>query len=85
MTEREQELRCPECGRGVLVDVSYEMGKAGEAEPVLTPDSREVRTFSCGHEDRGPRLATSDQERLSVERRTSEETAEPIEPDLASN
>ena len=85
MTANEQELRCPQCRRGVLVDVSYELEEAGGTEPVIAPESREVRTFSCGHEDRGPRLASSDQGRLSVERRTSEETAEPTEPDLASN
>jgi hypothetical protein len=85
MTVPDQELRCPVCGKGVVVDVSYEIEGSGGTEPVIAPESREVRTFSCGHEDRGPRLASSDQERLSVERRTSEETAEPTEPDLASN
>jgi formylmethanofuran dehydrogenase subunit E len=76
-TDRSQEVRCPICGEGVLVDVSYEAG----GEPRIEAESVEVLAFSCGHETRGPRLATSDQERLSVERRTSEETAETVEPD----
>jgi hypothetical protein len=83
MTEgdRSQDVRCPVCGRGVLVDVSYVTGD----EPRIEAESVEVLAFSCGHETRGPRLATSDQERLSVERRTSEETAETVEPDPPSN
>jgi hypothetical protein len=65
----------------VLVVVSYEAEDQGNAEPKLGADSEEVRSFTCGHEARGPSLDTADQERLSVERRTSDESATPIEPD----
>jgi hypothetical protein len=76
-SDRSQDVRCPVCGRGVLVDVTYVAGE----EPRIEAESVEVLVFSCGHETSGPRLATSDQERLSVERRTSEETTDPAEPD----
>ena len=45
------------------------------------PESREVQTFTCGHEVEGARLETSDADRLTVERRTSEDTVTPVEPE----
>ena len=63
---------CPVCGRGTLRQVDF-----GEEQP----ESREVQTFTCGHEVEGARLDTSDADRLTVERRTSEETVTPIEPE----
>ena len=43
------------------------------------PDSRQVQTFTCGHEVEGARLQTADTDRLDVEQRTSEETVTPID------
>ena len=43
------------------------------------PESREVQTFTCGHEVEGGRLRTADADRLDVERRKSEETVTPID------
>jgi hypothetical protein len=37
--------------------------------------------FSCGHEVKGAPLAAAEPERMTVERRESEETAEPVDPD----
>jgi hypothetical protein len=72
------EQRCPICGQGVLVDVSYREGQADEAgREIQEPESRQVETYSCGHEVVGPRLdATADDPALDVEHRTSEEAAE---------
>ena len=43
------------------------------------PESRDVQTFTCGHEVEGGRLRTADADRLDVERRKSEETVTPID------
>jgi hypothetical protein len=40
------------------------------------PESPILETYTCGHEVRGPTLATADARRLEVERRQSEETTE---------
>ena len=37
--------------------------------------------FSCGHEVKGAPLAAVEPDRMTVERRESEETAEPVDPD----
>ena len=63
---------CPICGEGTLVTIDF-----GEHQP----ESREVQTFTCGHEVKGGRLETADAERLEVERRTSEETVTPADPE----
>ena len=47
---------CPVCGRGTLRQVDF-----GEQQP----ESREVQTFTCGHEVEGARLDTSDADRLN--------------------
>lgn len=72
MTDSSEDL-CPVCGKGTLRQVDF-----GEQQQ---PDSREVQTFTCGHEVEGARLDTSDADRLTVERRTSDETVMPVEPD----
>jgi hypothetical protein len=72
-------LRCPVCGRGELVEIDYEPGEKTAPEPAT--DSREVVAFSCGHEVRGARLESADQHRLNVERRTSDETVDPVPAD----
>ena len=64
--------RCPVCGVGVLRHLGTESGEVPQAAE--TPIGE---TYSCGHEVAGPTLATSDAERLEVERRRSEETVEP--------
>ena len=63
---------CPVCGKGTLRQVDF-----GEQQP----ESRKVQTFTCGHEVEGARLDISDADRLTVERRTSEETVVPVEPE----
>jgi hypothetical protein len=68
-----REQRCPVCGRGTLSDLAFDE-TGNERAPKQTADSREVVTYSCGHEVVGSSLAGADQERLDVERRTSDET-----------
>jgi hypothetical protein len=63
---------CPICAKGTLVTVEF-----GDQQP----ESREVQTFTCGHEVEGGRLRTADADRLDVERRQSEETVTPVEPE----
>lgn len=63
---------CPVCGKGTLRTVDF-----GDQQP----ESREVQTFTCGHEVEGARLQTADADRLDVERRTSEETVTPVDPE----
>jgi len=66
-------VTCPICGKGTSVAIEF-----GEQQPA----SREVQTFTCGHEVEGARLQTADTEELDVERRTSgETTAAPTEPE----
>lgn len=79
MQERDEQQRCPVCGKGVFVDVVYEDPEPDETKPKLTGDSYEVLLFSCGHEVRGTSLATADAERLTVEARDSEEATDPID------
>jgi hypothetical protein len=81
MGQDSKEKRCPRCGRGVLVDVTFREGSEGQAEEAIqTSDSRQVESYSCGHEVVGPALdrTESDSERLEVERRESDETVDPL-------
>lgn len=73
--------RCPTCGEGTLVDVSFDLDAKMEADGAQDADSRQIETYSCGHTVVGPRLSTADQDALTVERRTSDETVAPIEHD----
>jgi hypothetical protein len=83
LSERKEATKCPVCGVGDFVDVTYRQGASGaEGEPIQTADTRQVQTFSCGHEVEGPRLdetaaGTAD---LEVERRSTEDTVDPPEP-----
>ena len=71
--------RCPRCGVGTLIDIAFDAGiEAPDGSPTQAPESRQIETYSCGHEVVGPALSTADQERLDVERRGSEETAAPL-------
>jgi hypothetical protein len=68
--------RCPVCGIGVLADIAYDAGTPAEPIPDQQPTSRQLDTYTCGHRVPGARLEAAD-DRLDVERRTSEEAAEP--------
>ena len=70
--------RCPVCGRGVFTDVIYEEPEPGGSEPRLSTDSFEVLLFSCGHRVKGGRLDMAEPDLMTVERRESAETAEPV-------
>ena len=61
--------RCPVCGVGTLADIDF-----GGDENVQDTESRQVDTYTCGHEVERAPLETADAERLDVEQRTSEET-----------
>jgi hypothetical protein len=70
---RESEsITCPICGKGTLRTVDF-----GDQQP----ESRQVQTFTCGHEVEGERLQTADADDLDVERRQSEETVMPVDPE----
>jgi hypothetical protein len=72
--------KCPVCGQGDLVDVTYREGASGaEGEPIQTADTRQVETYSCGHEVAGPALdeTAAGTEDLEAERRRTEETVDP--------
>jgi len=76
-----EQKRCPECGKGVLVDITFRHGSTqGEGEPIQESDTRQVETYSCGHEVTGPRLdrTAAGSDDLEVERRRSDETADPV-------
>jgi hypothetical protein len=60
----------------VLADLAFD--EAPDGDIAQRPESREVSVFSCGHRARGARLESADADRLDVERRRSEETAEPL-------
>ena len=70
--------RCPTCGEGTLVDVSFDLDPTDPvADGMQEAESRQIETFSCGHTIVGPRLSSADQEAMTVERRTSDETTMP--------
>ncbi|HEY7478779.1 MAG TPA: hypothetical protein VIB62_11145 [Actinomycetota bacterium] len=71
---RDVPTRCPICG-APLADLAFDAAP-GEGPPQQTAESHEIVTYTCGHEVIGGSLTTADQERLDVERRTSEETVE---------
>jgi hypothetical protein len=68
----ESSITCPICGKGTLRTTEF---------GTQQPESREMLTFTCGHEVEGATLQTADADRLDVERRTSEETVTPVEND----
>jgi hypothetical protein len=67
MTEPEA-TRCPVCGKGTLADISYDAGEHVGPDLEQQPESRQ--------RVQGAPLEAAD-ERLDVERRTSDETATP--------
>ena len=60
----------PDLCEGTLLTIDF-----GDQQP----ESRQVETFTCGHEVEGARLQTADADRLDVERRASDETVTPID------
>ncbi len=84
MTSTHDAGRCPTCGEGTLVDVSFDLDPAdSEADGMQEADSRQIETYTCGHTVVGPRLSSADQEAMTVERRTSDETTMP-EPGVST-
>jgi hypothetical protein len=64
-----------------LVDIAFDAGASPGAEGSSGTrpqgaDTRQVESYSCGHQVIGPRLSTSDADQLDVERRSSEDTVE---------
>jgi hypothetical protein len=76
-TAQERPTRCPVCGQGTLADIAFDAQPASDGEPEQQPESRQVDAYTCGHKVLGAPLAAAD-DRLDVERRGSDETAEPI-------
>lgn len=75
-----ESTKCPICGQGILLDITYREGSPEEAaEDIQTSDTRQVETYSCGHESIGPRLdrSASGSDALEVERRETDETVDP--------
>jgi hypothetical protein len=68
---------CPVCGRGTLADIAFDAGRDRRSH-LQSAESRELVTYSCGHEVAGPSVGAADADLLDVERRTSDETAAPI-------
>jgi hypothetical protein len=62
------------------VEITYREGSPEEVEEAIqTADTRQVETYSCGHEVTGPRLdqTATVEGGIEAERRTSQETVEP--------
>ena len=68
--------RCPVCGTGTLADIAYDAGDRVDGDPEQQPESQQLDTYTCGHRVRGAPLEVAD-DRLNVERRSSEETVAP--------
>ena len=81
MSQTAEPKRCPECGRGRLVEITFREGSTqGEGEPIQEADTRQVETYSCGHEAIGPPLdrTAAGPHALEVERRDSTDTVDPV-------
>lgn len=80
MANEAEPRRCPLCELGTLVDIAFREGSTlAEGEAIQESDTRQVETYSCGHEVRGPRLdATAASDDLEVEHRTSDESPDPV-------
>ena len=71
------ERHCPVCGKGVLVDIGFDAGRDNpEGAIKQQSDSRQLESYSCGHQVGGDRLSVADGDRLDVERRTADEGIE---------
>jgi hypothetical protein len=76
--------RCPVCGEGTLADIGYDAMPPTDREEEQQPESRQIDSYTCGHRVIGSQLASADATDLDVERRTSEEPAEPLPDPNAS-
>lgn len=72
--------RCPICGKGTLADIDFDGN-----DQFQDPESRQVDTYSCGHEVPRAPLEVADPDRLDVEQRTSEEVASPSPAEEAAH
>jgi len=85
--DRSPSFHCPRCGRGELVDISFDgLWSAAPADPIVTEqraDARQVESYSCGHQVLGARLSEADPHHLDVERRTSNDTVAPVDAGMA--
>ena len=72
------DVRCPICGTGVLRDIAYDDNPTEPTGIKQAPESREVLTFSCGHEVEAHRLDESARRDPNVERRESDDTVDEI-------
>ena len=68
-------IEVPAPAAGVLADIAYDATVEGSPTPEQGPESRQLETYTCGHRVLGARLESAD-DRLDVERRTSEETTD---------
>jgi hypothetical protein len=86
MADGSESGRCPTCGEGTLVDVSFDLDAADPvADGMQEAESRQIEMYSCGHTIVGPRLSSADQDAMTVERRTSDETTMPaVDPSTPS-
>ena len=73
----ERSTQCPVCGKGTLADIAFDALPPTDREPEQQPESRQLDTYTCGHKVVGSPLEVAD-EQLDVERRGSDETAEPL-------
>lgn len=76
---RGADVRCPVCGVGVLGNIAYDENPGAPSGIKQAPESREVLTFSCGHEVEARRLDEAAHRDPNVERRESDETVEPLD------
>jgi hypothetical protein len=72
---------CPICGEGTLADIAYDALPPTPRDPEQQPDSRQIDSYTCGHQVIGGQLAGADATDLDVERRTSDEPAAPLPDD----
>ena len=75
--------KCPVCGQGTLIEITFREGSALESEAgeaIQESDTRQVESYSCGHEVMGPGLdeSAAGTDDLEVERRQTEETTDPL-------
>ena len=73
----ERPTRCPVCGKGTLADIAFDALAPTDREPEQQPESRQLDTYTCGHKVVGAPLEGAD-DQLDVERRASDEVAEPL-------
>ena len=70
------------------MDISFDAGPPSDAPadtgvPEQGTDTRQVESYSCGHQVLGARLSQADPHHLDVERRTSEDTVAPVDAGMA--